>query len=274
MNKILALTNMELKRNSKFYILYLSILSAIVFGLNIIQINRFQDRFSVIEIIKDNFDGIFYGISIMYNNSYLPTLMKLSIIGIFIYSIYTWIREYTQKSIYILKMIPCNKFNVYISKMISTVVMVYGVLIIQIIILFISKNIFNIVFRNTGVIPTSLFEDLSYLSSISYYNMPINMIDFIMIYGIDLVLKLSILFTAIVFIISFKNKNISFFIITIGLYIIVVSKIMIYRNIEDFYINLGAKYVGNIGVDIIYGTFFIILLSYISYKLINKKLYI
>ena len=274
MNKILALTNMELKRNSKFYILYLSILSAIVFGLNIIQINRFQDRFSVIEIIKDNFDGIFYGISIMYNNSYLPTLMKLSIIGIFIYSIYTWIREYTQKSVYTLKMIPYNKFNVYISKMISTIVMVYGVLIIQIIILFISKNIFNIVFRNTGVIPTSLFEDLSYLSSTSYYNMPINMMDFIMIYGIDLVLKLSILFTAIVFIISFKNKNISFFIITIGLYIIVVSKIMIYRNIEDFYSNLGAKYVGNIGVDIIYGTFFIILLGYISYKLINKKFYI
>ncbi|WP_042273646.1 hypothetical protein [Faecalimicrobium dakarense] len=274
MNKLLALTNMELKRNSKFYLLYLSILSAIMLGLNIIQINKLQDRFSIIEKIKDSFDGIFYGVSIMYNNSYLPNIMELSIVGIFIYSIYTWIREYTQKSVYTLKMIPCNKFNVYLSKMVSTIVMVYGVLIIQIIILFISKNIFNIMFRNTGVIPTSLFEDLSYLSSILYYNMPINMIDFIMIYGIGLVLKLSVLFTAIVFAISFKNKNKSFFIITIGLYMIIITKIVMYRNIGDFYTNLGAKYIGNIGVDFIVGSLFTILLIYISYKLINKKFYI
>ncbi|MGX4599625.1 ABC transporter permease [Faecalimicrobium sp. JNUCC 81] len=272
MNKLLALTNMELKRNSKFYLVYLSILSAIMLGLNIIQINRFQDRFSIVEKIKDNFDGIFYGISIIYNNSYLPNIMGLSIIGIFIYSIYTWVREYTQNSVYTLKMIPCNKFNLYLSKMVSSIVMIYGVLITQIIILFISKNIFNIMFRNIGIIPTSLFEDLSYLST--YYNVPTNMIDFIMIYGIGLVLKLSVLFTAIVFIISFKNKNKSFFIITIGLYVIILSKIMIYRNIGDFYSNLGAKYIGNIGVDIISGTFFIILLSYMSYKLINKKFYI
>lgn len=272
MNKLLALTNMELKRNSRPYLIYLSIMSSIILGLNIIQINRFQDRLSIIEKIKDNFDGIFYGISIIYGNSYLPNIMELSITGVFIYSIYTWIREYTQKSIYTLKMIPCDKFNIYLSKMISTIVMVYGVLISQILILFICKNIFNITFRNTGIIPTSLFEDLSHLSS--YYNVPINMIDFIMIYGIGLVLKLSILFTAIVFIISFKNKSINFFIITIGLYAILLNKIVIYRNIGDFYTNLGAKYIGNIGVDFIVDTFFIMLLSYISYKLINKKLYI
>lgn len=273
MNKILALTNMELKRNSRFYLLYLSIVSAIMLGLNIIQINRFQDKITIIEKIQDNFDGIFYGISIMYDNPYLLNIMELSITGIFIYSIYTWIREYTQKSIYTLKMIPCNKFNVYLSKMISTIVMVYGVLISQIMILFISKNIFNIVFRNLEVISTSLFEDLSYLPYLENH-IPINMIDFIMIYGIGLVLKLSILFTSIVFIISLKSKNRRLFIIIIGLCLIILNKIVTYENIGKFYTNLGSEYINNIGVDVIVGTILTILLGYISYILINKKLYI
>ncbi|MBO3446503.1 ABC transporter permease [Clostridium sp. CCUG 7971] len=274
MNKLLALTNMELKRNSKFYLVYLSILSAIMLGLNIIQINRFQDRFSMVEKIKDSFDGIFYGISIIYNNSYLHNIMGLSIIGIFIYSIYTWVREYTQNSVYTLKMIPCNKFNLYLSKMVSSIVMIYGVLITQITILFISKNIFNLMFKNTGIIPTSLFEDLSYLPSTLYYNMPINLIDFIMIYGIGLILKLSILFTVIVFIISLKSKNRRLFIIIIGLCLIILNKIMTYENIGNFYINLGLEYINNIGVDVIVGTILTILLGYISYILINKKFYI
>lgn len=273
MNKLLVLTNMELKRNRKFYLIYLSIVSTTMLGLNIIQINRFQDRLSIIEKIQYSFDGIFYGISIIHNNSYLPSIMKFSIVGIFIYSIYTWIREYTQKSIYTLKMIPCNKFNIYLSKMISTIVMVYGVLISQIIILFISKSIFNIIFRNLEVIPTSLFEDLSYLPYLENH-IPINMIDFIMIYGIDLVLKLSILFTSIVFITSFKNKSRRLFIIIIGLCLIILNKIVTYRNIGYFYTNLGSEYISNIGVDVIVGTILTILLGYISYILINKKLYI
>lgn len=286
MNKLLALTNMELKRNRKFYLIYLSIVSTTMLGLNIIQINRFQDRLSIIEKIQYSFDGIFYGISIIHNNAYLPSIMKLSIAGIFIYSIYTWIREYTQKSIYTLKMIPCNKFNIYLSKMISTVIMVYGVLISQIIILFISKNIFNMVFKNLGVIPTSLFEDLSYLPyhitiKLPYsilinlpYSIPINMIDFIMIYGIGLVLKISIVFTTIVFIISFKSKNRSLFIIIFALCVIILNKIVTYENIGNFYTNLGSEYINNIGVDVIVGTLLTILLGYISYILINKKLYI
>lgn len=273
MNKLLTLTNMELKRNSKFYFIFICLFSSILLALNIIQINRFQDKFEIIEKIKENFDGVFYGVSIIYNNSYLANIMQFGINIIFIYSIYTWIREYSQKSIYTLKMIPCNKFNIYLSKIISTIVMIYGLLISKIIILFISKNIFNLMLSNVGIIKTSLFEDLSYLLS-THYEIPITFINFFMIYGLGLVVKLSLLFTLIVFIISFKNRSTIILIILSLLYYQIIIKFEIYRNIGEYYTNLGARYIGNIGVDFIMGILLISLLSYISYNLINKKLYI
>ena len=44
MNKLLTLTNIEIKRSSKFYIVYLGIVSILILGLNIIQINKFTKR--------------------------------------------------------------------------------------------------------------------------------------------------------------------------------------------------------------------------------------
>ncbi|MEG1009665.1 MAG: hypothetical protein RSF67_07650, partial [Clostridia bacterium] len=166
-----------------------------------------------------------------------------------------------------------NKFNIYLSKIISTIVMIYGLLISKIIILFISKNIFNLMLSNVGIIKTSLFEDLSYLLS-THYEIPITFINFFMIYGLGLVVKLSLLFTLKVFIISFKNRSTIILIILSLLYYQIIIKFEIYRNIGEYYTNLGARYIGNIGVDFIMGILLISLLSYISYNLINKKLYI
>ena len=73
MNKLLTLTNMELKRSSKFYIVYLCIVSILMLGLNIIQIERFSKRLDIVEKVKDNYDGVFYGVSILNHN----TLLKI-----------------------------------------------------------------------------------------------------------------------------------------------------------------------------------------------------
>lgn len=272
MNKLLALTNMEINRNSRIYGVYLSIVSSVLILLNIIQMDKFKNRPEIIQKIKESFNGVFYGVSIIYNNNYLSVFIQLSIGAIFVYSIYMWIREYTQKSIYTLKMIPANKFNIYLSKMITTILMIYGLLLCEVLILFISKNIFNIMFSSTEIVNTSLLEDLSYLNY-SFYNIPSSFLDFFMSYGVWLVLGLSILFTFIVIMISLKNRNVFIKTISGGLYILIFEQFYgdVYSNYH--YSNLWVGNLPDIAIDIIVNSVVILLLSCISHKLINKKLY-
>lgn len=281
MNKLLHLTNIELKRSSKFYIVYLGIVSILILGLNIIQINKFIKRADIIEKIQDNYDGVFYGVSILNNNAFFNTILLYSMVGLIIYSVYMWIREYNQKSIYTLKTLPIDKFNIYLSKMIATVTMIYILLLVQIFMIFISKQIFNIMASNMGIVKTSLFNDLSFIDSINEI-IPTTFMSFIMIYGFKMIYRLSILFTLIVFIISFKDKITKYliaFILIFLLFLRFVIKaiiLMSYTSLADSYTysNILPKYIGNIGSSILGYSIAILLLSYISYKLINKKLYI
>ena len=281
MNKLLTLTNIEIKRSSKFYIVYLGIVSILILGLNIIQINKFTKRADIIEKIQDNYDGVFYGVSILNNNALLNVILLYSMIGLIIYSVYMWIREYNQKSIYTLKILPIDKFNIYLSKMIATVTIIYILLLVQIFMIFISKQIFNIMVSNMGIVKTSLFNDLSFLDSINEI-IPTTFISFIMIYGFKMIYILSILFTLIVFIISFKDKIKKYLIAFIFIFLLflrfVIKAIILmsYTSLVDSYTysNILPKYIGNIGSSILGYSIAILLLSYISYKLINKKLYI
>ena len=281
MNKLLTLTNMELKRSSKFYIIYLCIVSILMLGLNIIQIDRFSKRVDIVEKVKDNYDGVFYGVSILNHNYLLKNILLFSMMGVIIYSVYMWIREYNQKSIYTLKTLPIDKFNIYLSKMIATITMIYILLLVQIIILFISKQIFNIMVSNMGIVKTSLFNDLSFIDSINKI-IPTSFISFIMIYGFKMIYRLSILFTLIVFIISFRDKITKYLVVFILLFLaflrfIIKAIVLIsYASLGDIftYFNILPKYIGNIGSSILGYSVATLLLSYISYKLINKKLYI
>ena len=93
---------------------------------------------------------------------------------------------------------------------------------------------------------------------------------------------LSILFTLIVFIISFKDKIKKYLIAFIFIFLLflrfVIKAIILmsYTSLVDSYTysNILPKYIGNIGSSILGYSIAILLLSYISYKLINKKLYI
>ena len=62
---------------------------------------------------------------ILNNNALLNVILLYSMIGLIIYSVYMWIREYNQKNIYTLKTLPIDKFNIYLSKMIATVTIIY-----------------------------------------------------------------------------------------------------------------------------------------------------
>lgn len=272
MNKLLTLVNLELKRDAKFCVMYILGFFFLLLGTNIYHIYSLSRNSIYLDSVTRSYGGVTYGLGILCNNIFIIGLIGLGIIGILIiYTVMIWKRDYTNKNIYTFLMLPDNKFKLYIAKAISVVIMVYSYLFSSIIALFISKNIFNIVLKNKGIMETSFSTDLK-LSGIGKILLPINFIDFIMIYGVWLLLAISVIFTVCLIGICFR-----------GSWLITILIILMYPIINLFLIIINSNYtykildiynIGNIGVDFILNLGMIIILNIISYILMNKKLYI
>ncbi|MCC0640092.1 MULTISPECIES: ABC transporter permease [unclassified Clostridioides] len=272
MNKLLCLINVDLRRNKRFYIAYISFLSLITLGLNLFEIIKFKNSKFIINLAIEDFGGVFYGIGIIGNLRCIQTILLYGILGMFTYYIFMWKRDFFSKnqSIYTLMMLPQNKFKLCISKSITLTTMVYGFLISQIATLFICKHIFNFVFRNVPIVNMSFAQDLYYLNLKS---IPIDFIYFITIYVFLLFVAISFLNSCILFTFSYRGK---FYVILITLIILAgLYFSTVYINI----ISLFRKYYGFVGTQLNslgnYVLSFIVImfiLNGISYFLINKKL--
>ena len=193
MNKLLTLINLELKRNARFGFIYIVAFSFLIMGLNFYQIFNLSRNSIYLNSIKSNYGGVTYSSSILSNNMYTIGAIAIGLVGILlIYTVLIWKRDYTENSIYTLSMLPENKFYIYLSKMIAIIVTVYLYLASVVVSLFISKNIFNLVFRNNGLIKTSFAKDLSH-SGLGTTLIPTHFVDFVMIYGVWMVLAISLL---------------------------------------------------------------------------------
>ncbi|UWD47598.1 ABC transporter permease [Clostridioides difficile] len=272
MNKLLCLINVDLRRNKRFYIAYISFLSLITLVLNLFEINKFKNSKFIINLAIEDFGGVFYGIGVIENLRYIQTILLYGILGMFIYYIFMWKRDFFSKnqSIYTLMMLPQDKFKLCISKSIALITMVYGFLISQIATLFICKHIFNFVFRNIPIVNMSFAQDLYYSNLRS---IPIDFVSFITIYIVLLLVAISFLNCCILFTFSYRGK---FYVILITLTILAgLYFSTAYINI----IGLFRKYYGFVGTQLYslgnYVLSFIVImfiLNGISYLLINKKL--
>ncbi|MGL5312605.1 MAG: hypothetical protein ACRC92_05120 [Peptostreptococcaceae bacterium] len=272
MNKLLTLVNIELKRDAKFLILYLLGFFFLVLGINVYAIFNLSRYPEFYNSLMRSFGQITYGSSVLLNNIYILGIVGIGIIGlVLIYSVILWKSDYTDKSIYTLLMLPVNKFSVFISKGIAVITMVYTYLISMLIALFISKGIFNLVLKNRSITKTSLSTDLK-ISGIGSKIIPTHFVDFVMVYGVWLVLIISGLFTLYLIGLCLKESGL------ITVFIISAFPLsyafFIARFSESTYKILGVNSIGNIGVDIILNLGMIILFNIISYFLVNKKLYI
>jgi hypothetical protein len=228
--------------------------------------------------MRQSFGGVTYGIGILYNNNYLYLIISFGIVGLLIYSIYMWIREYidSNKSIYTLIMVPQNKFNIYISKMIALITMIYGYLLAQISMIFISKNIFKLYFTNMGLIKSSFIDDLFYgaSSNVGFGQfIPLDFTEFIMYYVILLILIISVLFTICIIGISLR-ENPKLIVCLSSLIICLLYLYMSNRFSLNLYYSIRSFYNTFLNADLIINLIIIIVLNLISYVLINKKLYI
>lgn len=280
MNKLLTLINVDLKRSSRFYLKFISFFFLGTLTINILQILNYKDLKYIIEVAIKNFNGIFYGNSILNRNYVFYTAILIGIGLLIVYSFYSWTREYMQnnKSFYTLFMIPCNRYIIYLAKVISSITMVYGFLISQIVVMIISKNIFNIVLNKYPIIKTSLAVDILF----SYDSMilgptisrviPTTFVDFIMTYGFLLLMIISVVFTGILIALSYNDSMFK-----LGISLILYGTVVYIMISKQFGHVIYAYISSNIGVIGFYILFYVIAIvafNLISYYLINKKLFI
>ena len=272
MNKLLTLVNLELKRHMKFCVMYILTFFILVLGINIFSILKINKNTSYINSLINKYGGVTYGSEILSGNMYLFGVIVIGLVGgLLIYTVMIWKSDYSDRSIYTLIMLPQNRFYIYLSKLISVGVIVYSYLISTIIAIFLSKNIFSLVFKNKGLTKTLLSSDFNY-SGFGKIIFPINFIDFIMIYGVWLLLVVSILFVVCIIGLSFKDS------LKLTLFIFfmypIVNMFLLLIYSDKTYKILNIYSIGNIGLDLILNLGIIVILNSISYVLINKRLYI
>ncbi|HBF4253375.1 ABC transporter permease [Clostridioides difficile] len=271
MNKLLYLINVDLRRSNKFYIAYISFFSLITLSLNLFEINKFKNSKFIMNLAIGDFGGIFYGIGILSNLGFIQSILFFGMLGLFIYYIFMWKREFfsNNQSIYTLMMLPQNKFKICISKSIALITMIYGFLISQIATLFICKYIFNFIFRNMPIIKMNFAKDLYYLNLKS---IPIDFISFMAIYVFLLLIAISIVNCCILFIFSYINK-IYVILITLliiaGLYFstVYINIITLFRK---YYKVIGFQF-NNLVAGLLSFLIIMFILNGISYLLIKKK---
>ncbi|MCC0698885.1 ABC transporter permease [Clostridioides sp. ZZV15-6383] len=271
MNKLLYLINVDLRRNNRFYIAYISFFSLITLGLNLLEINKFKSSKFIMNLAIEDFGGIFYGIGILSNLGFIEHILFFGMLGLFIYYVFMWKRDFFSKnqSIYTLMMLPQSKFKICIAKSIALITMIYGFLTSQIATLFICKYIFNFIFRNLPIINMNFAQDLYYLNLKS---IPIDFISFMAIYVFLLLIAISVVNCCILFIFSYINK---FYVILItllimaGLYFstIYINIITLFRK---YYEVIGFQF-NNLVAGLLSFLIIMFVLNGISYLLIKKK---
>ena len=272
MNKILTLYDLEFKRIDKLY--FSLIIAYILFSLlgvlaqlyntaSNIAINigsktnlSLLSKVSAARMIRET---AIYGI---YNFNAIAFLVAMVVCTLYCFVI--WYRDFYGKSktIYTLFMLPTNRFNIYISKLILMVSLIYGVFIAHGIVWLLSIGLVTLLSTVTfSQINQILFIPMNYdmLNPIGY-----TVIEFLMIYVFGSIVFVSILFTGIIIQRSFKKVG-----IILGIVYIFVS---MFINLIVF---IKFAYSGKL---LIYQSIFYIIITLISltlsYLMINKKIYL
>ena len=181
-----------------------------------------------------------------------------------IYGFIIWYRDFIGKckTAYTLFMLPNNKFDMYIAKLMTVVFLIYGVIIAQVLSWIVS---ILIVTSLTTVTLSQIVEVINHRMIFEMLGfMKFDFISFIMINIIGVIITVIIIFTGVIIQKSFKKVGI----------VLGISYIFIFA-ITNFFVVAYKSYSGQL---LIYqGICYLItaLISIvISYRLLNKKIYL
>ncbi|MDU6986314.1 MAG: hypothetical protein E6371_18070 [Terrisporobacter othiniensis] len=275
MSKILMLYEIEFKRIKKVYfsILSLIIISNLIwfiYNLNLVakEVQRILNirgglgllkSEEVYMIIKNG--GFIYS---LYSLSFF--FMILGLIWCLYYTLLTWYKDFSSKTTvaYTLFTLPCNKFNIFLSKLLIVLSFIYGVLATQHILWILEILIMKSI---TSINISEIIYIINYNSLKSFLSMGISiyLLEILMYYVFSPILAVIVLFTGVLIHKSFDKiggfLGLFYMAIVIFMYLYISSISMIFtdellRNHILYYIVTG------------------VLSLIISYNLLNKKIHI
>ena len=206
MNKILTLYNIEFKRIYKLYfvligILFLSNLGGVAFSIknSVSKISMENNLAKSLDVLKSNI-GISFINQFTVNDIYIygSVALGIAVLMCLLYALVIWYRYYYSKSktIYTLLSLPQPRFNIYLAKLITIVVMIYGLIASQFLFWYIDLNIVKILadinspaFINVF---TNMIQKSHSVNIVSAY-----MIDFLMRDVIGVILAVIVIFTGV-----------------------------------------------------------------------------
>lgn len=272
MNKILSLYNIEFKRIYKLYFA----LIGMVFVANLagvaISIKNSVEKISLENNLPMNVNSLKTNIGYDLINTFVikdvyiygSLILGVAVLMCLFYALIIWYRDYysRSKTIYTLLCLPQPRFNIYLSKLITVVVMIYGIIASQLLFWYIDLNIV----KNLGGIQSPGFVNVFKNMMNTYEGVNIvspNIVEFIMIDVIGVILAIVVIFTAVLIERSIKKVGIILGISYIALSI--VGYFYLFGVSNEFLLNLLYVHIG-------YYIFLFIISIALSYYLINKKI--
>lgn len=275
-NKIWTLFEIEFKRIQN---IYFSVLGCLIFG----NVGIFSYLFYL--NIKDIESNLGYKVSFSallkervvreyFRSGDLPQLIyPLSffiLVGALIWCLYyglaIWYKDFSNKTkpIYALFMLPENKFIIFISKLITMITLIYGVIFVQ----FLCWIVMGTIIKSTSGVSFAYMINAINRSrlEILMFNIPqVSRIEFIMIFILGPILAMTVLFTGIMI-----HKTVNKIGALLGA-LYVISIIMVYLSNTILY-NTYSDVL--IKVHLIFYVVVFVMSIAVSYSSLTKKIYV
>ena len=274
-NKIWTLFEVEFKRIQKIYFALLTLLFfsnaglfSFLFNLNLKESESIIGYKVGMSVLKEEAAIEAFSSSDVAQTTYQLTFFLLigALLWCLYYGLAIWYKDFSNKTkpIYTLFMLPENKFIIFISKLITMLTLIYGVILVQflcwLIMVAIMKNISGISIEHIINIINNARPDI-YMIHVPQ----ISRVEFIMIFILGPILAMTVLFTGIM-----MHKTVKKIGGLLGV-IYVISIISVYFSITALY---------NTYSDVLMKTHLIFYLvvfvmsMVVSYSTLTKKIYV
>ncbi|MFD2630501.1 hypothetical protein [Oceanobacillus kapialis] len=243
MNRLLKLTNFEIGRFFKLYIVLIAvtILSQII-GLVVLSngyMNNanyamFEEGLSAQQFVSNNGE---MSLLVLSRTLWFFAPIALGAIALLFNIFFVWYRDWFGKNtfIYRLLMLPTARLNVYLAKAASIFLMVLGLVATQLVLLVVEGIILKWMVSQEFRLDLTPGEVITGVRELIII-LPTSFIDFLLFYGIGL-MAVFILFTAILFERSYRIKGILFgggyIVLAVGIFL---SPIIVQEILETNYL--------------------------------------
>lgn len=150
MTKLLNLITDELKRAKVFYLL---LITFVLISEGIMVFSNIRASYSVLTASENaDYTNLITNLNGAFDNSMVYTMIigatAFALLG---YSVYSWIRDWHFQGnfIYRLLTLPGNRAPIAYAKLISTLIMMAGILILQLVVFYVANAAFSIMFADS-----------------------------------------------------------------------------------------------------------------------------